>query len=37
MNMEEEQIGKVEERVAELRKIKEDKEAGKLFCIPFQN
>ena len=33
----EKEIGKVEDRVIELRKIKEDKEAGKLFCIPFQN
>lgn len=29
--------GKVENRIVQLRKIKEDKEAGKLFCIPFQN
>jgi len=33
----EKEVGKVEDRVIELRKIKEDKEAGKLFCIPFQN
>jgi len=37
MSEEEKEIGKVEDRVIELRKIKEDKEAGKLFCIPFQN
>lgn len=35
--IEEEEIGKVESRVNDLRKIKEDKDAGKLFCIPFQN
>ena len=35
--MEEEEIGKVESRVNDLRKIKEDKDSGKLFCIPFQN
>lgn len=34
---EEEEIGKVESRVEDLRKIKEEKDAGKLFCIPFQN
>ncbi len=34
---EEEEIGKVEARVEDLRKIKEEKDAGKLFCIPFQN
>ncbi len=34
---EEEKLGKVESRVNDLRKIKDDKDAGKLFCIPFQN
>ena len=34
---EEEEKGKVESRVEDLRKIKEEKDAGKLFCIPFQN
>tara|TARA_R110002124_G_scaffold155414_3_gene322600 strand:+ start:2565 stop:3743 length:1179 start_codon:yes stop_codon:yes gene_type:complete len=34
---EEEKVGKVESRVNDLRKIKDDKDAGKLFCIPFQN
>ncbi len=34
---EEKEIGKVESRVEDLRKIKEEKDAGKLFCIPFQN
>lgn len=28
---------KVRDRIKELRKIKEDKEAGKIFCIPFVN
>jgi replicative DNA helicase len=32
-----EPVGKVEERVLEIKKIKEDKEAGKIFCIPFEN
>ena len=35
--VEEEKVGKVESRVNDLRKIKDDKDAGKLFCIPFQN
>jgi len=30
-------IGKVAQRVEEIRKIKADKEAGKIFCIPFEN
>jgi replicative DNA helicase len=34
---EEEIIGKVESRVNDLRRIKDEKDAGKLFCIPFQN
>lgn len=34
---EEKEIGKVESRVEDLRRIKEEKDAGKLFCIPFQN
>lgn len=29
--------GKVEKRIDELRKIKEDKDSGKIFCIPFEN
>lgn len=29
--------GKVKSRIGQIRKIKEDKEKGKLFCIPFQN
>ena len=28
---------KVKERVDELRKIKVDKDSGKIFCIPFEN
>jgi len=28
---------KVEMRVGELRKIKEERESGKIFCVPFQN
>lgn len=30
-------IGKVKKRVEEIRKIKTDKENGKIFCIPFEN
>lgn len=30
-------MGKVEERVEEIKQIKEAKESGKLFCIPFEN
>jgi len=30
-------MGKVEERVKQLRQIKEDKDSGKIFCLPFQN
>tara|TARA_R110000772_G_scaffold183128_1_gene294313 strand:- start:158 stop:1369 length:1212 start_codon:yes stop_codon:yes gene_type:complete len=37
MEEEEIKIGKVKSRVSEIRKIKEDKENGKLFCVPFQN
>ena len=29
--------GKVRKRVEELRKIKTDKDSGKLYCIPFEN
>lgn len=28
---------KVKDRVAELKKIKQEKEQGKIFCIPFEN
>jgi replicative DNA helicase len=34
---EENPIGKVRERVSELKQIKQDKENGKIFCIPFSN
>ena len=30
-------IGKVAQRVKEIKKIKTDKENGKIFCIPFEN
>lgn len=30
-------MGKVQERVEEIEKIKEAKEQGKIFCIPFEN
>ncbi len=30
-------IGKVKERVEELKKIKSNKDSGQIFCIPFQN
>lgn len=30
-------VGKVERRVLELKKIKSEKDAGKIFCIPFEN
>jgi replicative DNA helicase len=35
--MEETKVGKVQKRIAELKKVKEDKENGKIFCIPFSN
>lgn len=28
---------KVEKRVEELKKIKEEKDKGRIFCIPFEN
>ena len=33
----EEKLGKVEERVDGIKKIKKSKEDGKIFCIPFKN
>ena len=30
-------IGKVRRRVDELKKVKADKDSGKIFCIPFEN
>jgi replicative DNA helicase len=30
-------LGKVAQRVQEIKKIKTDKENGKIFCIPFEN
>jgi len=30
-------LGKVRSRVNELKKIKSDKDSGKIFCIPFEN
>ncbi len=33
----EDEIGKVDQRMKELRQIKTAKDSGKLFCIPFQN
>ena len=30
-------IGKVRQRVEELKQIKSDKDSGKIFCIPFEN
>lgn len=30
-------MGKVEDRIKELRKIKEAKDQGKIFCLPFEN
>ena len=37
MDKEEQPIGKVRSRVEELKKIKSDKDGGKIFCIPFEN
>ena len=32
-----ENMGKVKERIEEIRNIKKSKEEGKIFCIPFSN
>jgi hypothetical protein len=37
MEEEKKSIGKVRQRVQELKKIKSDKDNGKIFCIPFEN